>query len=76
MTAGHIIMPLAAEHKVPILPVDSEHSAVFQSMNGDNKERDGFGRALQGQNEGGTEGHQSGRRPAASQLGHGEENYH
>ena len=39
VTAGHIIMPLAAEHKVPILPVDSEHSAVFQSMNGENKER-------------------------------------
>lgn len=39
VTAGHIIMPLAAEHKVPILPVDSEHSAVFQSMNGENKAR-------------------------------------
>ena len=32
-------MPLAAKHKVPILPVDSEHSAIFQSMNGENKER-------------------------------------
>ena len=39
VTAGHIIMPLAAEHKVPILPVDSEHSAIFQSMNGENKQR-------------------------------------
>ena len=39
VTAGHIIMPLAAKHKVPILPVDSEHSAIFQSMNGENKER-------------------------------------
>lgn len=35
VTAGHIIMPLAAEHHVKILPVDSEHSAVFQSLNGE-----------------------------------------
>jgi 1-deoxy-D-xylulose-5-phosphate reductoisomerase len=35
VTAGHIIMPLAKEHNVPILPVDSEHSAIFQSMNGE-----------------------------------------
>ena len=34
MTAGHIIMPLAKEHKVSILPVDSEHSAIFQSLQG------------------------------------------
>lgn len=39
VTAGHIIMPLAAKHGVSILPVDSEHSAIFQSMNGENKER-------------------------------------
>lgn len=35
VTAGHIIMPLAAEKRVPILPVDSEHSAIFQSLNGE-----------------------------------------
>ncbi|MCR5278469.1 MAG: 1-deoxy-D-xylulose-5-phosphate reductoisomerase [Lachnospiraceae bacterium] len=35
VTAGHIIMPLAKEMNVPILPVDSEHSAIFQSMNGE-----------------------------------------
>lgn len=39
VTAGHIIMPLAKEMNVPILPVDSEHSAIFQSMHGENKER-------------------------------------
>ncbi len=39
VTAGHIIMPLAAEKKVSILPVDSEHSAIFQSMHGENKDR-------------------------------------
>lgn len=35
--AGHIIMPLAAKHNVRILPVDSEHSAIFQSLNGEDK---------------------------------------
>ena len=39
VTAGHIIMPLAAKHGVDILPVDSEHSAIFQSMNGENRAR-------------------------------------
>lgn len=39
VTAGHIIMPLAAKKKVSILPVDSEHSAIFQSMHGENRER-------------------------------------
>ena len=37
--AGHIIMPLAEKMGVKILPVDSEHSAIFQSMNGENKKR-------------------------------------
>lgn len=39
VTAGHIIMPLAAKHQVPILPVDSEHSAIFQSLHGERRER-------------------------------------
>ncbi len=34
VTAGHLIMPLAAEKDVKILPVDSEHSAVFQCLQG------------------------------------------
>lgn len=34
VTAGHIIMPLAREKDVSILPVDSEHSAIFQSLQG------------------------------------------
>lgn len=37
VTAGHIIMPLAKEVGVKILPVDSEHSAIFQSLNGEDK---------------------------------------
>lgn len=35
VTAGHIIMPLAKEKGVRILPVDSEHSAIFQCQNGE-----------------------------------------
>ncbi|MBE5824054.1 MAG: 1-deoxy-D-xylulose-5-phosphate reductoisomerase [Butyrivibrio sp.] len=37
--AGHIIMPLAREKGVKILPVDSEHSAIFQSLNGEPKDK-------------------------------------
>ena len=39
VTAGHIIMPLAEKNKVQILPVDSEHSAIFQSLQGQRKDR-------------------------------------
>lgn len=39
VTAGHIIMPLAKQQKVSILPVDSEHSAIFQSMNGERENK-------------------------------------
>ena len=35
VTAGHLIMPLAKEHGVQILPVDSEHSAIFQALHGE-----------------------------------------
>ena len=39
VTAGHIIMPLAKKYGVSILPVDSEHSAIFQSMQGEKREQ-------------------------------------
>ena len=39
VTAGHIIMKLAKEKGVAILPVDSEHSAIFQSLNGEHGNR-------------------------------------
>jgi len=39
VTAGHIIMALAKENNVSILPVDSEHSAIFQSLNGEPKRK-------------------------------------
>ena len=38
VTAGHIIMPLAAKMGVSILPVDSEHSAIYQSLQGQDKD--------------------------------------
>lgn len=37
VTAGHIIIPLAREKNVKILPVDSEHSAIFQALNGEKR---------------------------------------
>ena len=39
VTAGHIIIPLARETGVQILPVDSEHSAIFQCLNGEHKDQ-------------------------------------
>ena len=39
VTAGHLIMPLAKEHGVQILPVDSEHSAIFQCLQGFEKSK-------------------------------------
>lgn len=37
VTAGHMVMKMAEEYNVKILPVDSEHSAIFQSLNGENR---------------------------------------
>lgn len=37
VTAGHLVMDAAEKYKAPILPVDSEHSALFQSMNGEKR---------------------------------------
>ncbi len=39
VTAGHLIIPLAKKHKVQILPVDSEHCAIFQSLQGNEGNR-------------------------------------
>ncbi|HHY74658.1 MAG TPA: 1-deoxy-D-xylulose-5-phosphate reductoisomerase [Bacillus bacterium] len=37
VTAGHLVMEAAKKHHVNLLPVDSEHSAIFQCLNGENK---------------------------------------
>lgn len=39
VTAGHIIIPLIKKKNVALLPVDSEHSAIFQSLNGENRKQ-------------------------------------
>ncbi len=39
VTAGHLIMPMAKEHGVSILPVDSEHSAIFQCLQGNDYDK-------------------------------------
>lgn len=39
VTAGHLVMAEAKKYNVTILPVDSEHSAIFQSMNGENPKK-------------------------------------
>ncbi|MXQ54897.1 1-deoxy-D-xylulose-5-phosphate reductoisomerase [Shimazuella alba] len=38
VTAGHLVMEKAEQRKVDILPIDSEHSAIFQCLNGERKE--------------------------------------
>ncbi|MBB6732887.1 1-deoxy-D-xylulose-5-phosphate reductoisomerase [Cohnella zeiphila] len=37
VSAGHLVMKLAAERGVPIIPVDSEHSAIYQCLNGEDR---------------------------------------
>lgn len=37
VTAGHLVMEAARKHNVSLLPVDSEHSAIFQCLNGENE---------------------------------------
>lgn len=37
VTAGHLVIQVAKDYGVKILPVDSEHSAIFQSLNGENR---------------------------------------
>ncbi len=39
VTAGHLIMPLAKQKGIKLLPVDSEHSAIFQCLNGEENNR-------------------------------------
>ncbi len=39
VTAGALVMAAAKQHDVPVIPVDSEHSAIFQCLNGENRDR-------------------------------------
>ena len=77
VTAGHLIMPLAKQFGVQILPVDSEHSAIFQALHGEKREqihhciRRSFPRK---ENSRSGEG-DSGGYAEASELGNGTEDY-
>lgn len=78
VTAGHIIMPLAEEKGVSILPVDSEHSAIFQSLHGERRSRvekillTASGGPFRGKTRGRACGYDGGGRFEASELVHGE----
>ena len=80
--AGHIIMPLIEEKKVPLLPVDSEHSAIFQSLHGTAEGKTGkdftdcLRRTFPGKEERGTGKHKTRGCLKAPQLVHGTENHH
>ncbi len=37
VAGGHLVMDLAKKHRVPIIPIDSEHSAIFQCLQGESK---------------------------------------
>lgn len=82
VTAGHIIMPLAKERKVSILPVDSEHSAIFQSLNGERQNHiskillTASGRPLPREKTSGAGAYPAGGCPEASQLVYGPEDHH
>ena len=74
--AGHIIMPLAEDRGIRILPVDSEHSAIFQSLRGNKKNRIAKIRPLPEILREEAEDGDAGGRPQASQLEHGAEGHH
>ena len=79
VTAGHLIMPLAKQFGVQILPVDSEHSAIFQALHGEKREQihklliTASG-GLRERNSRSGEG-DSGGYAEASELGNGTEDY-
>ena len=82
VTAGHLIMPLAKEYGVQILPVDSEHSAIFQCCQGDDRKQieklliTASGGTLPGKRTVRSCRCAGGGCTEASQLGYGAEDYH
>ena len=81
VVAGEIICDLAQQHHVAILPVDSEHSAIFQSLVGENQSEiekillTASGTVPHVQS-GADADRDSGRCPETSELGHGRENHY
>lgn len=82
VTAGHLIMPLAKEYGVQILPVDSEHSAIFQCCQGDDRKQieklliTASGGTLPGKRTVRSCRCAGGGCAETSQLGYGAEDYH
>ena len=80
VTAGHIIMPLAEKYGVKILPVDSEHSAIFQSLRESvthrEKSADSLRRARPGTDTGTASGYPAGGCSPAPQLEYGTQGDH
>ena len=72
VTAGHLIMPMARERGAHILPVDSEHSAIFQCLHGESRGQvsrlliTASGGPFRGKTAGGTGACAAGGRPEAS----------
>ena len=66
VVAGELILQLAQQYHTPILPVDSEHSAIFQSL----------GRSCPSEVDGRDSPCDYGRRPASPHLGHGCQDHH
>ena len=81
VTAGHLIMPMAKEYGVKILPVDSEHSAIFQSLNGEHRKEvhkladHGIRRTVSRKKERRPWNSDAGRYFEASELGDGTEDH-
>ena len=82
VTAGHIIMPLAERTGVKILPVDSEHSAIFQCLNGETRNKihkillTASGRPFRGRTRKQMMRHSGGGCVEASQLDDGQKDHH
>ena len=86
VTAGHLIVPLAREHQVRLLPVDSEHSAIFQCLNGEHRNKidkilltasgGPFRRPLPGLDQEADGARAGGGCLKASQLVHGKKDHH
>ena len=81
VTAGHLIMPFAREKGVKILPVDSEHSAIFQVLHGERPNPVSrilltcSGGPFRGRTKAADAQRSGGGRAEASELGHGSQDY-
>ena len=76
VVAGELILQLAQEYHTPILPVDSEHSAIFQSLVGEDDTPHSLWRPLPPEESRRAGYCHQGRCPAPSHMGYGCQDYH